>query len=55
MALPRDPIDQPTRHLDRCWLKECDIDPMILRWRLLRRKGSVSQMRCLEQEMLPLI
>ena len=33
---------------------ECDLDPMILRARLLRQQGSLPQARCLEQELLPL-
>jgi len=33
---------------------ECDLDPMILRARQLRRQGSNPQARCLEQELLPL-
>ena len=33
---------------------ECDLDPMILRARQLRRQGSSPQARCLEQELLPL-
>jgi hypothetical protein len=33
---------------------ECDIDPMILRARLLRREGWFPQARCVEQELLPL-
>lgn len=54
MALPRDPIDHPSLHLERCWLLDCDIDPMILRLRLLRQRGCFPQVRCLEQELLPL-
>ena len=55
MALPRDPIDHPRLHLERCWLLYCDIVPMILRLRLLRQRGCLPQVRCLEQELLPLI
>ena len=33
---------------------ECDLDPMILRARQLRRQGSSPQARCLEQELLPM-
>lgn len=54
MALPHDPIDDPNLHLERCWCLECDIDPMILRLRLLRQRGCLPQVRCLEQELLPL-
>ena len=55
MALPCDPIEHPSLHLERCWQLECDIDPMILRLRLLRRRGCLSQVLCLEQELLPFI
>jgi hypothetical protein len=41
-------------HLERCWCQECDIDPLILRLRLLRLSGAAAQARCLEQELLPL-
>ncbi len=52
MAIPRQPVPDPRRHLERCWGEECDIDPMILR--LLRHRGSLPQARSLEQELLPL-
>jgi hypothetical protein len=55
MALPRDPIEDPKRHLEQCWQRVCDIDPMILRLRLLRRRGCLPQARCLEQELLPVV
>ncbi len=35
------------------WDKECDIDPIILRTRLLRLQGRWQQARCLDQELLP--
>lgn len=54
MATPRDPLSEQQRHLERCWQQECDIDPMILRLRLLRHLGSLRQALCLEQELLPL-
>jgi hypothetical protein len=54
MATPRDPLPDQRRHLERCWQQECDIDPMILRLRLLRHLGSLRQALCLEQELLPL-
>jgi hypothetical protein len=54
MAIPRQPVPDPRRHLERCWGEECDIDPMILRLRLLRHRGSLPQARSLEQELLPL-
>jgi hypothetical protein len=54
MALSREPVQDPRGHLERCWLQECDIDPMILRLRQLRQRGSLPQARSLEQELLPL-
>ena len=47
-------LDQWRRLLDRCWNDDCDIDPLILRTRLLRSWGRWRQARCLEQELLPL-
>ncbi len=41
------------RHLERSWRRECDIDPLILRARLLRGLGSIGQAISLEQELLP--
>jgi hypothetical protein len=35
-------------------LQECDIDPLILRARLLRHQGLQSQARAVEQEVRPL-
>jgi len=55
MATPRKPLPDQRRHLERCWQQECDIDPMILRLRLLRHLGSLRQALCLEQELLPLL
>jgi hypothetical protein len=45
---------QQRRHLWRCWAAECDLDPMILRARQLRHRGSLPQATCVEQELLPL-
>jgi hypothetical protein len=50
---PRTPAEQHAL-LELCWRHDCDIDPMILRARLLRRSGSHTQALCLEQELLPL-
>ena len=50
-----DSLDQWRRLLDRCWNDECDIDPLILRTRLLRRWGRWRQARSLEQELFPII
>lgn len=55
MAIPRQPVPDPRGHLERCWVEECDIDPMILRLRLLRHQGCLPQAACLEQELLPLV
>lgn len=46
--------DELRRRLERSLQLECDLDPMILRARLLRQQGSTPQARCLEQELLPL-
>jgi hypothetical protein len=54
MVFPFQPIPDPRTHLERCWQEDCDIDPMILRLRLLRRRGAMPQARSLEQELLPL-
>lgn len=51
--IPASPTD-PRALLERCWQEDCDIDPMILRMRLLRLQGSLPQADCLEQELLPL-
>ncbi|MEB3246519.1 MAG: hypothetical protein VKJ63_01505 [Synechococcus sp.] len=50
-----DSLEQRRRLLDRCWQDECDIDPLILRSRLLRRWGRWRQARSLEQEVLPIV
>jgi hypothetical protein len=42
------------RWLERCWWRDCDLDPMILRARLLRHQGNRLQAASLEQELLPL-
>ena len=42
------------QHLSLCWALECDIDPMILRARQLRRQGALPQASCVEEELLPL-
>ena len=49
-----DSLDQWRRLLDRCWNDDFDIDPLILRTRLLRSWGRWRQARCLELELLPL-
>ncbi len=48
------PTAQQRRHLNQCWVLECDIDPMILRARQLRHQGALPQASCVEQELLPL-
>jgi hypothetical protein len=59
MSSAREPLHGyrhgPRFHLERCWRQECDIDPMILRMRLLRHLGSLPQARSLEQELLPIL
>ncbi|MEI6032216.1 MAG: hypothetical protein WCQ20_13805 [Synechococcaceae cyanobacterium ELA739] len=54
MARAHDPIPAARHHLECCWQQECDIDPMILRMRLLRQHGALPQADCLEQELEPL-
>ncbi len=54
MATPPPPSPDSRTHLEQCWELECDIDPMILRLRLLRHQGALPQALCLEQELLPL-
>lgn len=54
MAIPRDPVPEPRLHLERCWTQDCDIDPIILRMRLLRHQRAIPQAACLEQELQPL-
>ncbi|MFN7898883.1 MAG: hypothetical protein ACK5N0_04330 [Synechococcaceae cyanobacterium] len=54
MATPCNPPRDSRQHLESCWQRECDIDPMILRLRLLRHQRLVLQARSLEQELLPL-
>jgi len=46
--------DELRQRFERALDLECDLDPMILRARLLRQQGSAPQARCLEQELLPL-
>ena len=50
-----DVLTQWRRLLDRCWHLECDIDPLILRRRLLYSQGRLLQARGIEQEMLPIL
>lgn len=50
-----DSLDSQRRRLDRCWSAECDIDPLILRRRLLYRQGHWLQARGIEQEVHPII
>lgn len=48
-------IDELRQRFELALNLECDLDPMILRARQLRRQGSSPQARCLEQELLPLV
>lgn len=48
------PPEGRRRLLELCWLHECDLDPMILRARLLRHQGNCLQAVSVEQELLPL-
>jgi hypothetical protein len=47
--------DDLRRRLELSLDLECDLDPMILRARLLRQRGALPQARCLEQELLPIV
>ena len=49
------PLDQQRVQLDCCWQLECDIDPLILRARVLHRRGEVNGAVGLEQEVLPIV
>ena len=49
------PLDQQRDQLDGCWQLECDIDPLILRARVLPRRGEVNWAVGLEQEVLPIV
>ena len=49
------PLDQPRDQLDLCWQQDCDIDPLILRARVLHRRGDVSSALGLEQDVLPIV
>ena len=57
MVKPHSPEskDQLRRRLDRCWRDECDIDPLILRARELRRQGRWRLARVLDQELFPIV
>ena len=48
------PPEGRRRLLEICWCSECDLDPMILRARLLRHQGNRLQAASVEQELLPL-
>ena len=57
MIKPQSPEsqDQLRRQLDRCWRSECDVDPLILRARKLRRHGRWRLARGLDQELFPIV
>lgn len=46
--------DDLRRRFEQAFDLDCDLDPMILRARLLRQQGALPQARSLEQELLPL-
>jgi hypothetical protein len=48
------PIDGQRALLERALALECDIDPLILRSRLLRQRGALVMSQAVEQELLPL-
>jgi hypothetical protein len=43
------------RHLELCWRLDCDIDPLILRARLLHRQHARALALSIEQELLPVV
>ena len=47
-------VQQQRHWLEQCWLLECDIDPLILRARLLHRRKQSLQARAVEQEVQPI-
>jgi len=49
------PLDQQRDQLDVCLKLDCDIDPLILRARVLHRRGDVNRALGLEQEVLPIV
>ena len=51
----KDVLTQQRDQLNRCWHQYCDIDPLILRTRLLRRQGCWRLARGVDQEVLPII
>lgn len=52
----RTPESNPQQRqlLENCWQEDCDIDPLILRARLLRHQGRPLLAQGLEQELTPL-
>ena len=49
------PLDQQRDQLDGCWELDCDIAPLILRARVLQRRGELNRAVGLEQEVLPIV
>ena len=41
------------RALEQCWILECNIDPLILRARLLHSQGDQRDARAVEEELQP--
>jgi len=52
--LPPGPNFQQRQQLEDCWSHDCDIDPLILRARLLHHQGRRHLATALEQEVMPL-
>lgn len=48
------PVGDQRALLERALAVECDIDPLILRGRLLRQRGDHGRGLAIEQELLPL-
>ncbi|HJN35036.1 MAG: hypothetical protein AB8E74_03455 [Prochlorococcus sp.] len=51
----KDPKRQQRSRLEHCWQLECDIDPLILRARLLHWRHQLRFASAVEEEMLPIV
>ncbi|CAI8157824.1 MAG: hypothetical protein AB8A46_04185 [Prochlorococcus sp.] len=48
-------LDEQRFRSEHCWELDCDIDPLILRARLLHRQGQSLLALAMEQELLPIL
>ena len=51
----KDSKHQPRSRLEHCWSLECDIDPLILRARLLHWRHQMPFAHAVEEELLPIV